>query len=102
MKESSIAPGHLKHHYMPKLPLIVTTPDSNLEDIPKELLTTPARVTLNNNPNIAARSLYSLMRELDTNSSSIIFEIKKEYLSKESWAGIINRLEKAATYFLAK
>lgn len=102
IKESNIAPGHLKHHYMPKIPLIVTLKsdhDSQLESLPKDLLINPTRYTLPDDPAIAARLLYSKLREFDQDNTCIIFELEKHSLDKTEWRGILNRLEKAASHF---
>ncbi len=103
IKDSPIAPGHLKHHYMPKIPLIVKYKNdehANSKEIPEEMIKNPKTYTIPDDPIIVARILYSKLREFDKENSCIIFEISKENILKSEWRGIINRLEKAASYYL--
>lgn len=102
-QESEIAPGHLKHHYMPERPLIVQyTQELNSKDIPKELLKNPTVYEVPKDPIRVARELYQKLREFDTDASAIIFKVDKNVLNEENWQGIINRLEKAASYILSE
>ncbi len=102
--ESPIAPGHLKHHYMPKKPLILKNKDISLTEnhnIPAELSKNLACWSLPADSTMAARELYGKLRELDNESSNAIcIEFKDEQLKDDAFAGIINRLTKAASYTL--
>lgn len=95
-KESPVAPGQLKHHYMPKKPVILTTV------APGDDLTSYWVVP--SSPELAARQLYSKLRELDeTNSQNITIVLKEEYKNDDKFKGILNRLDKAKTidhYFI--
>lgn len=103
IKESEIASGHLKHHYMPELPLIVQYGDNlDLSHLPKELLLKPTIFEVQDDPIVVARELYQKLRDFDSNASSIIFKLNSDVLDQESWQGIINRLNKAASYTLSK
>lgn len=102
-KESEIAPGHLKHHYMPERPLILQyTQELNSKSIPRELLKNPAVYQVPKDPIRVARELYQKLREFDTDASAIIFKLDESVLAEEHWQGIINRLEKAASFILSK
>ena len=98
--ESPIAPGHLKHHYMPKLPLILQIGNQLAKDhIPNNIFKNPLYWDIPDKPTMAARQLYSKMRELDKETHScLIFKLKEEYLVQEDFSGIVNRLIKAASY----
>ena len=102
-KDSEIAPGHLKHHYMPERPLILQlTREFNPNHIPKELLKKPTIYNLPTDPIRVARELYQKLREFDTDASAIIFKVDESVLKEEYWQGIINRLEKAASFILSE
>ena len=87
--ESPVAPGQLKHHYMPNKPVVLTTESS------------PFGWVVPDSAALCARELYSKLRELDKSkdkdSNQIIIVLKKEYQDLEDWQGILNRLKKAAT-----
>jgi L-threonylcarbamoyladenylate synthase len=88
--ESPVAPGQLKHHYMPKKPVTLRA------DIPKQdrisIWIVPSCVTQ------AARELYSMLRKLDQeNTDEIHVVLDKEFKHLEQWKGILNRLNKAKT-----
>ncbi len=92
IKESPVSPGHLKHHYMPDLPMYLSTVanPSELKDL------SIALIELDNDPNIAARELYQKMREAaqKPNAKAIVL-LKKDDQQGELWEGIWNRVKKA-------
>ncbi len=97
-EESPVAPGHLKHHYMPNKKVILFKQDHSIE-VPKELLSSPQVWELPNNPVKAARELYGKFRELDKlDPSSIMIKLNDNQLRSDEFRGIINRLQKAATF----
>ena len=103
--ESPVAPGHLKHHYMPNIPIIFKVIDQeyNLEDIPEEILSNTATWNLPNDPLEAARLLYSQFRILEKQGKkSITIQITSKQIKDDHFQGVINRLIKASTYFLPK
>jgi L-threonylcarbamoyladenylate synthase len=92
--ESNVAPGHLEHHYMPKIPLIIVAEGSDLS----ALGVRPVKMVLSKDPVIAARELYAKMREIaESGASEIIIEKPKAIASHDLWVAIWNRLEKAAS-----
>jgi len=103
--ESPVAPGQLKHHYMPKIPLIII-PENFRWDEKKEQIGIPFfnpilwRQPLS--PEIASRELYQKMREFDEKGYDIIFAEKSPHHLSEDWLGIWNRLEKAKTLSFEK
>ena len=100
--ESPVAPGHMRHHYMPEKPLIVIYGDASTNEIPQEVLKNPKTYEVLSSAPIFARELYQKLRELDGDNTSIIFKLPKSTLNIDEWAGIINRLEKAATFTLTE
>lgn len=101
--ESPVAPGQLKHHYMPKIPLIIVPENVDREKIKQEIkipFKNPVFWKQPKSPEIASRELYQKMREFDEKGYDIIFAQKGRDHSREEWLGIWNRLEKAKTLSL--
>lgn len=91
-QESPVAPGHLKHHYMPKKPLYFLT---NTSELPTSLSTSTWEIP--KEPTLAARELYSKLRQLDqSDAEALVVMINTEFLKLESYRGVINRLIKAS------
>lgn len=84
--QSPVAPGQMKHHYMPQRPVVLTTQvpaDKTFWEVPS-------------NVQLACRQLYSKLRELDQKSKDKIFIVlKEEFKQQDSWRGFLNRLDKA-------
>jgi L-threonylcarbamoyladenylate synthase len=105
--ESPVAPGHLKHHYMPKLPVILLKGGDKLSqfdtsNVPKDLMSAPCFYHLDQTAELTARSLYQNLRVFDKGHTSIVLTISNEKLIDEKWSGILNRIQKAASYKLSK
>lgn len=99
--ESPVAPGHLKHHYMPEKPVIVHTEGSDISKVPEDLTSKPVIWTLPEDSTLAARELYSKFKEFDKElCTSIIIKVSTNQLASEEFKGILNRLEKAASFFI--
>ncbi len=99
--ESPVAPGQLKHHYMPKIPLVIVPTGFNWN---KDMFVVPFPIT---NPvhwrqpptaELASRQLYQKMREFDEAGYDVIFAERNSFHDAEEWKGIWNRLEKAKSY----
>lgn len=101
-QESPVAPGHLKHHYMPKLPIITEFKADSTDHIPHELMSNQAVWKLESDPVIVARNLYKKFREFDKNQYSSIYLILPKITDGDAWKGVLNRIEKASTYFIGK
>jgi L-threonylcarbamoyladenylate synthase len=100
--ESPVAPGQLKHHYMPKIPLVIVPENfiwekhqSQIESTLKTSFHRPAIWKQPLSPEIASRELYQKMREFDEKKFDVILAEKKSHHFSEDWLGIWNRLEKA-------
>lgn len=105
-QESPVAPGHLKHHYMPKKPIILEVLNEIVKDsqhIPKKFIEDHSTWTLPDNAATAARELYGKFRSLDDEeTSSIKIKLNDDQLKSDLFKGVINRLIKAASYTLPK
>jgi L-threonylcarbamoyladenylate synthase len=105
--ESPIAPGHLEHHYMPEIPLVITDTKAKFDQVAlmKELAITewkPIELKLSPKPEIAARELYAQLRRASESGANLIFvRFNPNHLSG-LWSAIWNRIEKAATLNLSK
>ncbi len=106
--QSGVSPGHLEHHYMPKIPLvIVKSPlDFNadtyepLRQSLKVNVLYPSWMTLPNDPVLAARSLYSQMRlaaERFSHANLILLAFDFSSRNHDLWAAVSDRLQKAAS-----
>lgn len=94
------SPGQLKHHYQPDVPLVWVKANPDREKI-LSLLSKPSakfvELKLSNEPAIAARLLYSELRELSRDPANIIlFEPDRFPWSRVS-KDLLDRLSKAAT-----
>jgi L-threonylcarbamoyladenylate synthase len=104
--ESSESPGHLKHHYMPVIPLILVSEppsESEIEDIAKELglKTIPTNVQeldLPKEASQAARLLYSEMRRLAESGADLLYVRETREREGGLWAAVWDRLTRAASW----
>ncbi len=96
--ESPVAPGQLKHHYMPKIPLVIVPENFNLNQDLHQIpfsFNKPVLWKQPSSPGLAARELYQKMREFDEQGYDIILAERNSQYRNEEWLGIWNRLEKA-------
>jgi len=110
------APGMMKHHYMPQVPLVLVHPGKKFDAVealemirqapaqidgvtlvkPKSLCT-PKELVLPEDSGLAARRLYTELRKVaDQGADVILFYVKPSHLG-EDWLGIMDRLTKAAS-----
>ena len=120
------SPGHLKHHYMPNVPLIYcrqiprceehlrSATEGQLKNLPNEVegirLRKPTQLSkmwdlvLSSDPRMAARELYQKLRELSEEGPDAIYFVEpqsiRQGLDQELWQAIIDRLTKAASLLL--
>lgn len=116
--EKIMAPGQMKHHYMPQRPLILTRGPmrdgdllqrirSRLEDLPEEVegvrLLKPQKVervswiALPNDPVLAARQLYQALREAGESSADVLALVWPLERREGAWLAVWDRLRKAAS-----
>lgn len=117
------SPGHMKHHYMPPVPLIVCTdvqrepgdivkevnqkmgelPDE-IESIkivkPKAGIHTWSILKLSEDPLLATRELYGKLREVATQGADCILFYRESHQAGERWESLFDRLNKAASLIL--
>ncbi len=105
--ESPVAPGQLKHHYMPKIPLVIVPENfvwklhqSEIESALKSSFSRPAIWRQPLTPELASRELYQKMRDFDQEGFDIILAERSSHHFSEEWLGIWNRLEKAKSLAL--
>ncbi len=104
-EQSPVAPGHLKHHYMPAIPLMIVgeheMEDPKLQEEAKIKLKLtvfkPIELVLHNDPVIAARELYQNLRRCAETGASVIFVREKAEYRGDLWTAIWDRLRKAAS-----
>ncbi|MGZ3771559.1 MAG: L-threonylcarbamoyladenylate synthase [Bdellovibrio sp.] len=117
------SPGHMKHHYMPTVPLIVCTdPQRNTESIleevnrkvsllpdevesikiikPKNGIHTAAVLKLSEDPLLATREFYGKLRETAEKGSDCILFYRELYQTGERWESLFDRLNKAASLII--
>lgn len=103
------APGQMKHHYMPDVPLIlagesdsITEIKTYIENHKSEMLdqvsgTNGRELILSTNPVLAAREFYGSLRSAARSGADFIyFRVRKE-MAGELWSAIFDRLNKAAS-----
>lgn len=117
-----MAPGKMKHHYMPNKPLIIwrgqKARDSELtrqiqkhfDELPDEVegvkilkpakLESRAEIVLNPQPELAARELYSELRSKANLPVDFLLFHEQAIHAGPDWAGIMDRLQKAASLIL--
>lgn len=116
------SPGHMKHHYMPNIPLVLVKEENfvnpqfilnklnaeikNLPDVvedvkilkPKNEIRQLEELKVSTNSALAARELYAKLRDSSTvNGTEAIYFIIKDIHYHEDWLGIMDRLTKAAS-----
>lgn len=121
------SPGHMKHHYMPAIPLVLIKKDSLsneeiiakaeaaltampdvVEDVkitkPTQGIKKAAELVLSKDPVIASRELYSEMRRMAESGADLLYFKVQAYHSavseKERWEGLFDRLQKAASLII--
>src|SRR5262249_47158615 len=108
--ESPAAPGHLKHHYMPRVPLVVLSHLKHFDENAYQELCWrlecealhPGVMTLSDNPTLAARELYAEMRQAETHKNVNCIIVAYDFAARTSglWASISDRLQRAARLIL--
>jgi L-threonylcarbamoyladenylate synthase len=119
------APGHLKHHYMPEIPLILVRgsdlseadilkqTQAQLSQLPDEVegiqirkpaqLQKIAELNLPSDATLASRLLYSELRKLgESKNFDLIYFRLQDFHQAEEWTAFQDRLTKAASLILEK
>lgn len=102
--ESPVAPGQLKHHYMPKIPLVIVPEQFNwnesrhlIESKFAKTFSKPAFWKLATDPAMASRELYQDLRKFSESGHDLIVIERNTSQTSQDWLGIWNRLSKAKT-----
>ena len=105
--QSPVAPGQLKHHYMPDIPLVFNKSIMDRDDVVtlaqaelKKKFEKPVTVILNDNPVVTARELYQQFRVAVDSHYDLIIVNGAAGMDSDKWKGILNRLSKAASLTL--
>lgn len=123
--EKSQAPGQMKHHYMPQVPLVIVERmnmpmDELIQHVQNQLSSLPNEVeqvkivkpqgpiqkvqelTLPADAAQAARQLYAQLREVAKKQPDIIIFKKQPYhYQEEAWFAVFERLNKAASLIVS-
>lgn len=99
--QSPVAPGQLKHHYMPNIPLVIVPEGfDDLKQIEVELgnsFINPVHWKLAPEAAQASRELYQDLRRFSLEGHDVIIIRRDSAHTSDDWRGIWNRLEKAKT-----
>lgn len=116
------SPGHLKHHYMPAIPLVIVNScreepeiieivNQRLQDLPDIVedvkivkpqngVKTFSELRLSKDPVVAARELYGKMRTVAEEGNDFLVFFKNDLHEGERWSAIFDRLNKAASLII--
>jgi L-threonylcarbamoyladenylate synthase len=107
LRQQENAPGFLKNHYQPKIPLILVKGNSmpvNQQEILDQLTDfahMPVREwILPDDPQMVARQLYADLRTFNQNRQAIYLVIPPHWPKEDLWSGIMDRLNKACHAWL--
>ncbi len=114
------SPGHMKHHYMPAIPLLTSLKKDHTQDEilqwanqkiqtipdivegvrivkPSSALSRPGVLTLNTDPSLACRQFYSDLRQLSESNHDCILCFFEHSPMDARWDGLRDRLMKASS-----
>jgi L-threonylcarbamoyladenylate synthase len=117
------SPGHMKHHYMPSVPLILCTdPTKTVSELQKTLqqrlselpdqiegvrIVKPMgeihkvqELVLGDDPVLAARRFYAQLRDLAALKPDCILLYKQSFHNSERWESLYDRIQKAASLII--
>lgn len=117
------SPGHMKHHYMPSIPLVLIKSELNsvqeilvkaqsllgsmpdmIEGVkiakPSGAILNAVELKLSTDPTLASRELYAHLRDAATSGGDLIYFYIRDEHTGERWDGILDRLNKAASLIL--
>lgn len=104
---SEASPGHLKHHYMPRIPLVIVGENeeslspATRNEIQKNLklneVRTPKELVLSETAALAARELYQEMRRLAESGADLLYVRQTRTRQGGLWMAIWDRLTRAAS-----
>lgn len=102
------SPGHMEHHYQPDQPLALLKPEQKtLTEDERKIVAHQIKksklkmehISLTNNPLLACRSMYHLMRLASQKKPDLILlSLDGPISNNDLWHAILNRLGRAATF----
>jgi L-threonylcarbamoyladenylate synthase len=102
---SQAAPGQLAAHYQPSIPLVVWQKESSPEKFEEALFaelgfkgSEGVEILLSPQASLAARELYSQLRQHSKSSARFIYFRETDRNLDESWRPLWNRLNRAASF----
>jgi L-threonylcarbamoyladenylate synthase len=93
--EQDFTPGSEKDHYQPNTPVLVFENKEQFNDYLQKNKTSVA-LSLNSNPELAAKNFYKQLRDLDKETTSFICIFYDKAWDTEKWTGLKNRILKAS------
>lgn len=120
-----LAPGQMKHHYMPEIPLVVVKDaklsiqqillkaEQAIAQMPDQIddveikkpakFVTVTEIPLADSPHLAARKFYADLREYSEKSKADILVIRiSSFHNEEAWQPLLDRLTKAASLIISE
>jgi L-threonylcarbamoyladenylate synthase len=103
------APGQVKHHYMPTIPVVSVSRRSwdqlhgdmaSLNKALRQNFAKPCLLQLNSSPEQAARELYGQLRICSRPPADVIIFVKEPHQTGEAWTAILDRLHRASSFHL--
>ena len=121
--DKKASPGHMKHHYMPNIPLILIgnaslsteetfeLVNNQLRSMPEEIenvrilkpaggIRRPTTLRLSSDPVLATREFYGKLREAAQKDADAIFFYRHSSQVGERWEPLFDRMTKAASLVL--
>jgi L-threonylcarbamoyladenylate synthase len=118
------SPGHMKHHYMPSVPLILCRDPSKSEEELKQIIQNRLaelpdkieevtivkpqgsiqklqKLELSADPVLAARGFYAQLRDLAATKPDCILLYKENSHNSERWESLYDRITKAASLVIS-
>ena len=99
---SEAAPGHLKNHYQPSVPVVLVDSKMELDSEGMKKLQSISNepwtiLDVEDTPPLAARHLYAQFRRFSKEEKSLLIVVKKQWKQSSEWAGFYDRICKAAS-----
>lgn len=113
------SPGHMKHHYMPKTPIVffdqpvrikdyvstILEDFKNIPDVVEDVTIAKPKAPIENieklqfsaDPQLACRELYGKLKEASESRAQILIFEKQNYMRGEVWDAFLERITKASS-----
>lgn len=99
------SPGHLKNHYQPEFPLVITrswlhsqAPQQLISILKHQFNQEVLYWTLSEDPRLAARELYIQLRRHSKKNHLSLLNISQPNIESPTWKALWDRVYKASTY----